>query len=548
MKCRLHMLVVISILTPLCSLTARAEFDGYPWSTNYTWYAVNQYYPMSQIYSGIVERCESVGISSPEFVQQLVIEDGSENQVTNVLIGTNTIAYTNLIDKTSTLTVTNTFYPVAYSYTDITGATVNAFAHPYPTPALIDTFDAKIRALIPYFVSPDFDRENIYTEFGAIRTTIPALTEEVVWENTGVGFVYTNETHKYIARDDTWETNYVTSAEFTRQPETVQGWALAESHYTGAWKYVYIGETDWGYSSTLTTIPETPAPTTVTNTPPYYPVVYWPTYTSSVSPTVTITGTDIGNASTNEALALTGIYTECVIPWGDVTALAAASWTGNTSEWYAVTYTNRIVTYGDMPYRMYGIDIDERAAVLDSLRMTRSDYSHIPSSNVSYQGIDQFNDYTNYAAAVAGSVADFAAVTNAGSDLWRYSTGEYDLQFGAGPWYFSEIFTRQLVRSVAVAATNIPHKVRLYDVFVDDYGYDDYVFDDFGEGWTGDVWQATWLQSSWSTDTNEVTDPIGSASLPTAYASEPAATEGTKTFRGYRSESTDAVIEWQYEY
>ena len=390
------------VLMPCC---VQAAFVGFPLAANtnaYSWYDANAAYrPLTQIYSGIVERCEWTGVAKPSIVEVWTVSAGTSNQVVAV-DGNN---YTNVVLLTKTVTTTNQMSPFTYSYTDPSGSH-SATGYPHVTHDFVSALDSKLDSIIPYFADGSVRSNGNYNAyFSDVAESHPTQLDNVWYEwlmaskagifsRIGIGYVDEN----------TITTNYggyVTggTAYYTRQPPVTRKWLLSEMHANtnGNWTHVDIGAFDKRMYATNVT-----------------PVVFYYSGGSNALTvsSLTITGSVLivsnqSTVATSETVTISGGTSSCANVWYDITGISCTNVPDNSNDVFAVLYTNELTLYGDRPYGLYATDLDERWSVLTNL--TEVPDAFILGNNskgTDWLGND-FNDATE-AGAKADAVTDWA--------------------------------------------------------------------------------------------------------------------------------------------
>jgi hypothetical protein len=266
----------------LIANVAQAQFNGFPFAQNYTnadanWIGTN-FHPIQQLYSGVVERVNLINnggstIAPLELVNTYVCSAGTGFSYT--VDGSNT--YTNILLFTTNVTVTNTFVPFSYSYSDTSGVH-SATAMPFVTRGMISDIDSKIDELIPYFVSASTLDGGYYVATRtnwvldpAVQRTVPTESKAGLFTRAGIGYatnlttntndvyavVYTNNHPTYGSASDKY---FLTASDYderyrvlTNLTRTMAGSLQANNHpgvYNSVTGRTYNGTTpfqsnDW---------------------------------------------------------------------------------------------------------------------------------------------------------------------------------------------------------------------------------------------------------------------------------------------------------------
>jgi hypothetical protein len=501
---RKYIALAILISTPLC---CSAGLTGFPLAagTNTSWYEINaQYSPVSQIYSGIVERCEVVGVTAPQWTHTLAISD------TN--------------GATAAITITNALGPVETEF---------GTAYPRVTHAMLAEMDDAIDALIPEFASTNI---YLYPEATGGSYTKPMLFSEI-----GVGLVSTNVAHV--------GTNAVTNivSRWTRSPERRWTENLIEMHYANnGWQLITAEAVEW-YDPAATNAAAASV-SVVTSTPMPF-VSYGPTTTTW---SVSLTGIDLYGSNRTETVA-TGA--SCTVPWHSITGTPVVSSfdTSITGAWFCVQYTNDLTVYGDRPYRLYASDLDERAAVLAALVRTsviQSVFTNTYYTNWYGTGLDS-SDPT-YAAARAEAEGDWQP--RPGNLIGPGLHYNYTYESAGRRSRVDSTYYRPYIRNLA---TNVARSVKFLayleplDQDLDDYEVLEY--SDFESGHVTGRWNNVWFGP-----VNQAADidsgfwfPASPGTIPLPWTTAIPSTNdvGTVTTMGaIPAYGIKALIEWAFQY
>jgi hypothetical protein len=262
----------------------------------------------------------------------------------------------------ASVTTTNAFSAFDYSVV-VDGTSYTGTGYPHLAWATLEWVDQQIENLSAYYV-PVYVPTNGATNLLYWDDDWAANGELSLIGNAGVGLTVTGE---YITVGGT--TNEYVSSRFTRQPEIAQNWLLAEYHFDGSnWVEIVNNE----FNSYLS--PDYAA------TGPY---VKYVSATGGVgSADVSISGL-VASAwhwfngsknATNETVATGNHATNLWMFISGAVVTAAAAYTG---DYVAVYYDEPITLYGERPRRLYALDLDERAAVIDRLRYLQVSHNWI---------------------------------------------------------------------------------------------------------------------------------------------------------------------------
>lgn len=203
-------------------------------------------------YSGIVERCDMVGIAKPVWSDTFMVPAGEHLDVitwTNVVNGTNEVhSTTNRTPLAEYLTVTNVISgSVAYTVTNDYGAVITGTAVVPMTRSFWLALEAKTEELIPYFVSMRAANES--GDLGPWMDTNPALPGDYLpfpreskaglFAREGIGTVSTNLT--------TNSTGWITggfAAWKAIEPGPLQSQKVVLGELAGDWVFTLAGFPD----------------------------------------------------------------------------------------------------------------------------------------------------------------------------------------------------------------------------------------------------------------------------------------------------------------
>ncbi len=273
---------------------------------------------------------------------------------------------TEVFTVTTNITTTNAFAPFAYSV-DYDGTTYSGTGFPHLTYTAMEWIDQQIEDVSEYFIPT------------VVATSLPPSGAEVIlWEEDwaahgefsligGAGVGLTTNVGIY------------TRSYYTRQPPVTSQWVLAEWAW-GPTNWVEVvsgGETNlvaedgWKAVGSWNTMDM--------RLPPGADGPLVEAYGTNGTPlagiTVTLKGS-VRNDHWYNTTITTGI-TEVVSAGSNATNLwhlftldtAVTGGSGtSTGDHVVVSYKGPITLYGTRPYRLYASDLDERAAVIDSLR------------------------------------------------------------------------------------------------------------------------------------------------------------------------------------
>jgi hypothetical protein len=526
-----------------------ADFSGFPLASNTNagnWYEARELYqPISQLYSGVVERCEWTGVSQPNIIETWWVSAGSSNTVSG--------AYTNTIILDTQVTTTNQIGAFEYTYTDPSGTYTNT-AYTYLTRNFLHKLDEKIDALIPYFVDWSVAVSNSYDDyFGEMAEKYHIDTK--VWSDfleASKAGIFDREGIGYVL-PETITTNaggYTTggTAYYTRQPETRNNWLIGELHgSTSGWQYVDVGTLDTNMYSTN-----------------FLPVVqYIQGGTNALSTSsITITGLvlNVSNQttySTSEVVSVSSTTTPCVLPWYDITDITTAVDINNTGDVFAVLYTNEVVLYGERPYRLYAQDLDERYYVLKNLvAIEHTDKRwYLPDFQSNYW-LGSSSGLTSAPSAEASASSNYQAL--AGTDIpFKHAYIEFDtFTFGVENW---DAFLR--ASQNRLEAYNIPTNATIQadiDLYFSSvaYGYDrspadtndQYFYDDYSRGYKTNQTQRLQTATLSLGATNFVGNFLADVIEPVFPLTDPPTVDGARYSRGFTIDDDKVLIRPAFEY
>ena len=410
-----------SLLFALCSLPCAlyagaggyvpTGWEGFLFETNDAargWYEATSNYchPIAQLLTGITERAWAAGIDPPSIVETFEVWAG-----TNKVVGTNDFStvYTNWESQTMNVTVTNQIGPFDYVYTDDTGTHTNTADTPV-TRYFIHEMDDYMDGVgydnsLWYYFSPTgtIGTESLASNYlnAVPPRTDPNVSYDVLCKGSKAAFFL----EQGIGRVENIVTNeggHVTNgtAYWTRRPAVTNDWVLYQTHWTGAWHQVTGSVFDVRYYDTNE-----------------FPVVTYLTDTNIPACSVCLTGSVlllpdqvISSAAETVSIAAGATNTACTLYWYALSNMTCTV-AGATGDVVLTHWTNRFVLYGDIPYRFYAEDLDERMRAIDALRLTWVHPTPQSPSSVNwewdYPGTNRVNYYrgTGTAYGVGGYAA-----------------------------------------------------------------------------------------------------------------------------------------------
>ena len=459
-------ILCLMLLFPVFSL---AQWVGFPLSEQEEdWETLRRdYNPIGQLYSGIVERAELIGVEHaiglPSIVETWSWYAGT-NLTTTVetnVVGavTNIYTYTNIIVLSTNVVTTNAISPIAYSFSDISGAHT-ATGFPVVTQYFMRQLDIWIETLIPYYLNTNQSVNGSFDNWFATKIWVagsttnywanfPTNVKAELFQDLGVGFSTNLSTNVYgvVERGDSY---------WTKQAATTGGWLLAESHYStndSAWHFVDASPFDTNYYI------------------PYgvYPVVQ---YTSSstnydnlpISLVITGTVLNISNqtiAAATESISVTSSNTPLTNYWYDITGISSATSVSN-SDVVAIAWTNELVMFGAWAWNWDVTALDERWKVIDDLCWT---FNKDQMSFSTYRWGATNAVAASYAAARSAASSYISNQTNWSSAGGTNYPNEYYYSYENSPTerIVSVQVSDTLIKVINIPKTNsIQHTAELY--------------------------------------------------------------------------------------
>ena len=378
------------------------DWIGWPVPSNTTWYVLATNHYIAQLYSGLVERCEAAGVASPTNTDTWIAFSGTN--------ASGVIQYINVV-------TTNVYAPFEYTYTDpITSTPILSTNYPYVKQAWIakwDQFFSTCGRVSGVWVDrAQFDANGLLTAWYTNLTNsvvFPALTYTQIFANASVGY----------------------GTNFTRRPLLPTNdlvMCSIQSRGSNQWSFARIDTSD-SYRYDQTALPWFELSTD------FYA---WPTQSFTITGQVWNTTTQTAS-NDSETITIGGITNYHLTKlWHNVTNITGAAGYGllasNTT--WRIAYRDGYATYGNMPYRLYALDLNERRNVLAQLTHTAKTYTiwvnagdSPPSTNYWYGRTTSpgYVDHPEYAVAAAVSnftyrnaaISDVRNGDNAGSAVWR---------------------------------------------------------------------------------------------------------------------------------
>lgn len=204
----------------LLAAAARADFDGFPCSTNATWFQARTVGVVSQLFEAVQERCWALTnrVSPLSIVETWNVSDGPSNTV--VTVGGRVL--TNRADTIRQIVTTNQVVP--FTWVDSSGT--NHTVYPPVTRSFVGALDAKLFELTPLFINTNLATGGSFNVWFSTPdsdhhypTNYPYLTPSAVMRSACIGYV-TN------VIEDGWGNVTTGRAWFTRQPITTNAWVL----------------------------------------------------------------------------------------------------------------------------------------------------------------------------------------------------------------------------------------------------------------------------------------------------------------------------------
>lgn len=420
---------IAALLLP--ASTAFAGWYGFPCPSNVSWYSLETNHYVSQLYSGIVERCDAIGAVRPSVVDTYSnLFAGYTNTYsffTNIVCGTNgceTNFYTitnNWIVYTN-VTVTNQFLPFTYSWSQTNGTSGTATCYPSIKRSWFTTWDSKLFAICPSYINADRLGTNTnwdawFLSPGNISNTaasFPKFASTSLLESAGVG--WTNRTAAH------WTRSILTSD---------SDWLLASIHSSGT------NPAAWTFKRW----------TDLTNSHPadamYCPIAQYIAGGTNIPTNITfsLSGTAWGaNGSNSISVSESATFTSTNdVPltnsWKTITGITCSSERPNLNDAIRITYKTLPSLYdASMGWVLTAASINERKACIDKLLWTDTSGSYgIACTNVRMGvGVDEA---TAESAWPTNTTAyDYAAV-RVGSWKWKYDRiGERDARISLADW------------------------------------------------------------------------------------------------------------------
>jgi hypothetical protein len=355
--------------------------------TNVSFYGYDTNHYITQLYSGLVERCRVAGVSLPSVVDTWTVYGGISNTVT---IETNGVTVTNNFIKYNTTTRTNQFQPFEYTYVDpIASNTVTNTCYPYIKRSWITTWDTKFDSVISTFVNTNLLSGGTFNDYmGTITNqgegaSLPVQSKTNLFVTLGIGYV----------------TNSV--AHWTHTPHhDPADWLLAAIWSSGS------NDTSWTFQQFSKMTNAHPRDATITPIAEYVRAgLSGPNVATNL--VLTLAGT-AWNSSGTGSVTVTEVVTfdstngvPLSYAWSSITGITCTAQRPNSNDAIRIAYAEQPTIYDSSPaYRLYADTLNERWIALDALRWSKKTMTTWTAGDTNAAGGGD-NTYTSFAALQA---------------------------------------------------------------------------------------------------------------------------------------------------
>ena len=467
----MRLLIMAALAAQLTAGTAAAAWNDAPWTNRYWWEESRSNDVWGQLWSGVVERAEAVGVSTPTNVETWAVYVGTSNTV----LTNGSWVYTNVSSVVSNVVTTNQLGP--FTYTGIGGASFTGY--PYMTRAAVIELDDTIAAFVPFYVATN--EANAAGNF-------------TNWFTNATGIILTNTT--VGTRKNTQHVDHL-PAENMAHLSDVLGVGYATNRTKDAAGYVTGGDFHWtrwpARPSRTNSLTEWSATNTAgvngdwqknelgvmdtNNYDNFAPVfTYYPATTGQVVLTtlwfigeVWNRDTETLSTSSNLAVITAGMTNQegiATLPYYSLTDLNIVTESGTvTGDTFSVHYTSNSASYGAYPFPLFIEDLEERRQFVDACRWTQQ--TNVSTHNVYTQSIVEAvtpgaNVDIDTAYTTATNNYDSNATTS-GIGATAFST-VFNVQTNADGWRFSAMTKTHVDNQMYISgiATTRAHEAHLY--------------------------------------------------------------------------------------
>lgn len=392
----------VNVFSVLCLLasSAIAQWDGWPVSSSSTWYSVEDLHYVPQLYSSIVERCQAVGVAEPVIVNSWSVQAGFSNPIVATNSTTGLIA-TNPIPKYMTVSTSNQWGAVSYIYTNYDGAVESGVFYPYVKQGDIAALDAKVDVLIPKFcVTNELVAGNFGSWFAktSLPSAFPMETKGGLFYRQNIGY-WTN-----LTVDAHGLTNG-TVAYYTRWPaQATNEWTLGSVTYgTNGWAFSRINDLDLRlYDQSVRPV--------LRYIPGSTSTAAFPSITFNLSGTALRFSDQVATSAVESVSMVSTGEVQLTIPWKVISGISVTGTPVTNGDSFVIAYYTPFTLYGDMPFRLFAQDLNERQRIINALLISPTTYAYTNQNRYVtpvryYWGKGESS--VSWAAAKSAAEADF---------------------------------------------------------------------------------------------------------------------------------------------
>ena len=424
-----------------------ANWDGFPVDTNTTWYLLQDYHLIEQLWEAARERTLAIDGVVIDCVDTWTVEDCVVTHVFPTI--TNDAGdifpgpFTNVDYYTTNITTTNVFGEFSYinSLGEVkTGRTFVSINMVSAIDNMINNLFGSTSIFGHHFLANsiwDFDgttswKQWFNTDHGSWTNTephtyplypsfIPFESRGNLFYQLGIGAQLSGD----LPATNAW--GYVTNAVyyyyqpgyywFTKSPiQPTWNKLLAET----SWTTNSVSGDNWDNNVNISNFIKDNVETN------YYPIIQY--HIAGINPfggpiTVNLTGLSTTNTAITEAIQLTSTNAFGLTKqWSRVDGITLSRDGYNYGDTISIAYTNPVILYQTqdypIPYRLYAVDLNERYRVLNSLKSTYISYVKTTLKPYDEPGWWGYGSADNSGDAIANQSSDWA------NDMYAWGTGD----------------------------------------------------------------------------------------------------------------------------
>ena len=418
----------------LSASTAFAGWDGFPCPTNVSWYSLETNHYVSQLYSGLVERCDAIGSARPSVVDTYSnLFAGYTNTYTTITNGDIFVITNNFICYTN-VTVTNQFLPFEYSWSQTNGTSGTATCYPSIKRSWFTTWDSKLFSICTSYVDTNqLGTDGTYNAWFSlpaqsnnIGASSPQITITGLFSKAAIGWTNRNVAHwtqSAYANSSDWLLASIHSGSNAVNQWTFKRWTdLTTAHpcnslYTPIAEYIAAG------TNAVTNLQMTVSGTA------------W----GSLGSNVLTTSEVVSFSSTNDTVLTNS--------WRTITDITCSSVRANSNDAIRVTYKTLPSLYdSSVGWMLTPESLNERKACIDQLTVSSVSAS---SGFNSFGEISEgygFDFQSPYGGGANGAMAQADASWPTSTLSYSYVNGSYSMRCRDAGWVVNRHYA-QLTRT-----------------------------------------------------------------------------------------------------